>query len=183
MKQVPTNVTMHSVSSLSNADLSIYDSVDDQVLSDYAVRSHFVISKITLTKKGVQHDRPDLRPHQGELCRRARCTYGFYGRRLQERRWHDQQAEPVIQSHASSCMLFKFTQNKTLRNTLFRSSPPSCPRSSPVWSPSSKANASIPMYLCGCCRNKKLYLLKHTSPENTPSLSVSILISLNFVCL
>merc|ERR1712123_530546 len=36
MKQVPTNVTMHSVSSLSNADLSIYDSVDDQVLSDYA---------------------------------------------------------------------------------------------------------------------------------------------------
>ena len=37
MKQVPTNATMHSVSSLSKADLSIYDSVDDQVLSDYAV--------------------------------------------------------------------------------------------------------------------------------------------------
>jgi len=36
MKQVPTNATMHSVSSLSKADLSIYDSVDDQVLSDYA---------------------------------------------------------------------------------------------------------------------------------------------------
>merc|ERR1712227_69651 len=36
MKQVPTNATMHSLSSLSKADLSIYDSVDDQVLSDYA---------------------------------------------------------------------------------------------------------------------------------------------------
>ena len=37
MKQIPTNAPMHSVASLANADLSIYDSVDDQVLSDYAV--------------------------------------------------------------------------------------------------------------------------------------------------
>ena len=37
MKQVPTNVPLHSLSSLSKADLSVYDSVDDQVLSDYAV--------------------------------------------------------------------------------------------------------------------------------------------------
>lgn len=36
MKQVPTNATMHSLSSLSKADLSVYDSVDGQVLSDYA---------------------------------------------------------------------------------------------------------------------------------------------------
>lgn len=36
MKQVPTNVQMHSLSSLAKADLSIYDSVDDQVLADYA---------------------------------------------------------------------------------------------------------------------------------------------------
>jgi len=36
MKQIPTNASMHSVASLANADLSIYDSVDDQVLSDYA---------------------------------------------------------------------------------------------------------------------------------------------------
>merc|ERR1712212_480688 len=36
MKQVPTNATMHSVDSLQQADLSVYDSVDDQVLSDYA---------------------------------------------------------------------------------------------------------------------------------------------------
>merc|ERR1712157_669899 len=36
MKQDPTNATMHSLSSLSKADLSVYDSVDDQVLSDYA---------------------------------------------------------------------------------------------------------------------------------------------------
>merc|ERR1712157_602115 len=36
MKQVPTNVPLHSLSSLSKADLSVYDSVDDQVLSDYA---------------------------------------------------------------------------------------------------------------------------------------------------
>merc|ERR1711990_120948 len=36
MKQVPTNAPMHSVASLANADLSVYDSVDDQVLSDYA---------------------------------------------------------------------------------------------------------------------------------------------------
>jgi len=36
MKQIPTNATMHSVASLANADLSVYDSVDDQVLSDYA---------------------------------------------------------------------------------------------------------------------------------------------------
>ena len=41
MKQVPTNATMHSLSSLSKADLSIYDSVDDQVLSDYAVSTLF----------------------------------------------------------------------------------------------------------------------------------------------
>ena len=37
MKQVPTNVPLHSLSSLSKADLSVYDSVDDQVLNDYAV--------------------------------------------------------------------------------------------------------------------------------------------------
>lgn len=37
MKQIPTNVPLHSLSSLSKADLSLYDSVDDQVLSDYAV--------------------------------------------------------------------------------------------------------------------------------------------------
>ena len=43
MKQVPTNATMHSLSSLSKADLSIYDSVDDQVLSDYAVSTSFWI--------------------------------------------------------------------------------------------------------------------------------------------
>jgi len=36
MKQIPTNAPMHSVASLANADLSVYDSVDDQVLSDYA---------------------------------------------------------------------------------------------------------------------------------------------------
>merc|ERR1711887_363884 len=36
MKQIPTNVPLHSLSSLSKADLSVYDSVDDQVLSDYA---------------------------------------------------------------------------------------------------------------------------------------------------
>jgi len=36
MKQIPTNVPLHSLSSLSKADLSLYDSVDDQVLSDYA---------------------------------------------------------------------------------------------------------------------------------------------------
>merc|ERR1712235_143738 len=36
MKQIPTNVALHSLSSLSKADLSVYDSVDDQVLSDYA---------------------------------------------------------------------------------------------------------------------------------------------------
>jgi len=36
MKQIPTNATMHSLASLANADLSVYDSVDDQVLSDYA---------------------------------------------------------------------------------------------------------------------------------------------------
>ena len=46
MKQVPTNATMHSLSSLSKADLSIYDSVDDQVLSDYAVSTLFsIVSK------------------------------------------------------------------------------------------------------------------------------------------
>merc|ERR1711887_130697 len=36
MKQVPTNAPMHSLASLAAADLSVYDSVDDQVLSDYA---------------------------------------------------------------------------------------------------------------------------------------------------
>merc|ERR1711990_301513 len=36
MKQIPTNVPLPSLSSLSKADLSVYDSVDDQVLSDYA---------------------------------------------------------------------------------------------------------------------------------------------------
>ena len=47
MKQVPTNATMHSLSSLSKADLSIYDSVDDQVLSDYAV------SKVRIRPKSI----------------------------------------------------------------------------------------------------------------------------------
>ena len=37
MKQVPTNVTLHSVASLSNADLSVFDSVDEGVIDDYAV--------------------------------------------------------------------------------------------------------------------------------------------------
>jgi len=36
MKQVPTNVPLHSHASLAKADLSVYDSVDDQVLGDYA---------------------------------------------------------------------------------------------------------------------------------------------------
>jgi|ERR1712110_114260 len=36
MKQVPTNATLHSVASLSSADLSVFDSVDESVLEDYA---------------------------------------------------------------------------------------------------------------------------------------------------
>merc|ERR1739848_53378 len=36
MKQVPTNATLHSVSSLSSADLSVFDSIDEAVLDDYA---------------------------------------------------------------------------------------------------------------------------------------------------
>jgi len=36
MKQVPTNATLHSVSSLSSADLSVFDSIDEAVLADYA---------------------------------------------------------------------------------------------------------------------------------------------------
>jgi len=36
MKQTPTNATLHSVNSLSNADLSVYDSIDGDVLADYA---------------------------------------------------------------------------------------------------------------------------------------------------
>ena len=56
MKQVPTNVQMHSLSSLAKADLSIYDSVDDQVLADYAVsfvkkNKEFTVSLQTIIKK------------------------------------------------------------------------------------------------------------------------------------
>merc|ERR1711972_1307817 len=36
MKQVPTDAVLHSQSSLSNADLSVFDSIDDDVLEDYA---------------------------------------------------------------------------------------------------------------------------------------------------
>jgi len=36
MKQVPTNATLHSLGSLSQADLSVYDSVDGDVIADYA---------------------------------------------------------------------------------------------------------------------------------------------------
>jgi len=36
MKQVPTNATLHSLNSLSNADLSVFDSIDESVLADYA---------------------------------------------------------------------------------------------------------------------------------------------------
>jgi len=36
MKQVPTDATLHSVNSLSNADLSVFDSIDEAVLADYA---------------------------------------------------------------------------------------------------------------------------------------------------
>ena len=37
MKQVPTDATLHSINSLSNADLSVFDSIDEAVLADYAV--------------------------------------------------------------------------------------------------------------------------------------------------
>ena len=47
MKQVPTNAIMHSHASLANADLSVYDSVDDQVLHDYAV-NNFAINNVTI---------------------------------------------------------------------------------------------------------------------------------------
>jgi len=36
MKQVPTNAVMHSLNSLSKADLSVFDSIDESVLADYA---------------------------------------------------------------------------------------------------------------------------------------------------
>lgn len=36
MKQVPTDATLHSINSLSNADLSVFDSIDESVLADYA---------------------------------------------------------------------------------------------------------------------------------------------------
>lgn len=36
MKQVPTNCAVHSVTSLGNADLSVFDSIDEDVLNDYA---------------------------------------------------------------------------------------------------------------------------------------------------
>lgn len=36
MKQIPTNATLHSVASLSNADLSVFDSIDESVIDDYA---------------------------------------------------------------------------------------------------------------------------------------------------
>lgn len=36
MKQVPTNATLHSAGSLDSADLSIFDSIDEAVLADYA---------------------------------------------------------------------------------------------------------------------------------------------------
>lgn len=36
MKQVPSDAVLHSQSSLSNADLSVFDSIDDDVLEDYA---------------------------------------------------------------------------------------------------------------------------------------------------
>lgn len=36
MKQVPTDAVLHSQSSLGNADLSVFDSIDDDVLEDYA---------------------------------------------------------------------------------------------------------------------------------------------------
>jgi F-type H+-transporting ATPase subunit gamma len=36
MKQVPTDATLHSINSLSNADLSVFDSIDEAVLADYA---------------------------------------------------------------------------------------------------------------------------------------------------
>merc|ERR1711970_725576 len=36
MKQIPTNATLHSVASLSNADLSVFDSIDQSVIDDYA---------------------------------------------------------------------------------------------------------------------------------------------------
>ena len=68
MKQVPTNVPLHSLSSLSKADLSVYDSVDDQVLNDYAV-SH-LSNPFTVTQRfflAIQHDRFDLCLDQGKL--------------------------------------------------------------------------------------------------------------------
>ena len=68
MKQVPTNVPLHSLSSLSKADLSVYDSVDDQVLSDYAVSFFIPLTNRPIkTFLAIQHDRFDLCLDQGKL--------------------------------------------------------------------------------------------------------------------
>ena len=45
MKQVPTAVPMHSVNSLSSADLSVFDSIDSDVLEDYAVSLYIKLTK------------------------------------------------------------------------------------------------------------------------------------------
>ena len=37
MKQIPTSAPMHSLTSLQAADLSVFDSIDGDVLEDYAV--------------------------------------------------------------------------------------------------------------------------------------------------
>ena len=103
MKQVPTNVPLHSLSSLSKADLSVYDSVDDQVLNDYAV-SH-PSNPFAATQRfflAIQHDRFDLCLDQGKLRFWTRCPYGFYGRCFQECRWYDWQTYSLIQQNASS---------------------------------------------------------------------------------
>ena len=115
MKQVPTNVALHSLSSLSKADLSVYDSVDDQVLSDYAVSFSSTSTWSSSAESqqctdgyflAIQHDRFDLCLDQRELRFRTRCPYGFYGRCFQERRWYDWQTYSLIQQNASSCKYY-----------------------------------------------------------------------------
>lgn len=83
MKQIPTMAVLHSVNSLSNADLQAFDSVDEGVLEDYAVSLYsdeqYLRKFLELQPNGTY-----LCFAQGKLCGRTRCADDLYGGCLQE---------------------------------------------------------------------------------------------------